>query len=114
MLAVVGSMYAFAGRAGIVPEGTNPARGIDKFKESRRERFLTGEELERLGAAIREAETDRHSVDGGRTKPNAKHVPKAKRFTKIAPFAAAALRLLALHRLPPAGNPAPAVGARRF
>jgi integrase len=57
MLAVVGSMYAFAGRAGIVPEGTNPARQIDKFKESRRERFLTGEELERLGSAIREAET---------------------------------------------------------
>jgi hypothetical protein len=47
VLAVVGSMYAFAGRAGIVPEGTNSARGIDKFKESRRERFLTGVELER-------------------------------------------------------------------
>ena len=40
VLAVVGSMYAFAGRAGIVPEDVNPARGIDKFKESRRERFL--------------------------------------------------------------------------
>lgn len=26
----VGSMYAFAVRAGIVPEDTNPARGIDK------------------------------------------------------------------------------------
>jgi|SoimicmetaTmtHAB_FD_contig_71_302065_length_597_multi_1_in_0_out_0_1 hypothetical protein len=38
-------MYAFAGRAGIVPEGTNPARGIDKFRENRHERFLTGEEL---------------------------------------------------------------------
>jgi Arm DNA-binding domain len=45
MLAVVGSMYAFAGRTAIVPEGTNPARGIDRFKESRRERFLTVEEL---------------------------------------------------------------------
>jgi hypothetical protein len=53
VLAVVGSMYAFAGRAGIVPEGTNPARGIEKFKESHRERFLTGEKLERLGSAIR-------------------------------------------------------------
>jgi hypothetical protein len=41
MLAVVGSMYAFAARAGIVPEAMNPARRIDKFKESRRERFLT-------------------------------------------------------------------------
>src|SRR5439155_7659093 len=57
VLAVIGSMYAFAGRSGIVPEGTNPTRRIDKFKEHRRERFLTGEELERLGSAVREAET---------------------------------------------------------
>ena len=94
MLAVVGSMYAFAGRAGIVPEGTNPARGIDKFKESRRERFLTGEELERLGRAIREAETTGIPWAVDESKPNAKHVPKAKRCTKIDPTAAAALRLL--------------------
>jgi Arm DNA-binding domain/Phage integrase, N-terminal SAM-like domain len=36
VLAVIGSMYSFAGRAGIVLEGTNPARGIDKFAESQR------------------------------------------------------------------------------
>ncbi len=94
VLAVVGSMYTFAGRAGLVPEGTNPARGIDKFKESRRERFLTGEELERLGGAIREAESTGVPWTIDETKPTAKHVPKAKRFTKITPFAAAALRLL--------------------
>jgi len=94
VLAVVGSMYAVAGRAGIVPEGTNPARGIDRFKESRRERFLTGEELERLGSAIREAETNGIPWLVDESKPNAKHVPRAKRFTKIAPAAAAALRLL--------------------
>src|SRR5262249_16984201 len=57
VLAVIASMYTFAGRAGIVPEGTNPASGIDRYKEGRRGRFLTGEELERLGSAIREAET---------------------------------------------------------
>jgi integrase len=94
VLAVVGSMYAFAGRAGIVPEGTNPARGIDKFKEGRRERFLTGEELERLGGAIREAETTGIPWTVNDTMPTAKHVPKAKRSTKIASSAAAALRLL--------------------
>jgi integrase len=94
MLAVVGSMYAFAGRAGIVPEGTHPARGIDKFKESRRERFLTGEELERLGSAIREVETTGVPWTVDEFKPNAKHVPKAKRVTQITPSAAAALRLL--------------------
>ena len=92
VLAVVGSMYAFAGRAGIVPEGTNPARGIDKFKESRRERFLTGGELERLGGAIREATSIPWRVDD--TKPTTKHVPKGARLTKIGPYAAAALRLL--------------------
>jgi integrase len=94
MLAVIGSMYAFAGRAGIMPEGMNPTRGIDKFKESRRERFLTGEELERLGGAIREAETTGIPWTVDETKPNAKHVPKGARSTKISPPAAAALRLL--------------------
>jgi integrase len=87
-------MYAFASRAGIVPENTNPARGVDKFKESRRERFLTGEELERLGSAIREAETTGIPWVVDETKPTAKHVPKSARITRISPSAAAALRLL--------------------
>jgi integrase len=94
MLAVVGSMYTFARRAAIVSEGINPARGIDKFKESRRERFLTTEELERLGSAIREAESSGIPWKLDETGPNAKHVAKAVRVTKINPYAAAALRLL--------------------
>jgi len=80
-------------RAG-VPEGTNPARRIDKFKEGHRERFLTGEELARLGSAIREAETTGISWKVDESKPTAKHVPKTARLSKIDPFAAAALRLL--------------------
>src|SRR6185503_10252785 len=44
MLAVVGSMYSYAARAGILTESVSPARRIDKFKENRRERFLTAEE----------------------------------------------------------------------
>src|SRR5215469_14963538 len=95
VLAVIGSVYAFAARAGIVPDGTNPARKIDKFKEHRRERFLTGEELERLGSAIREAEIRGVAWDIDERKPKAKHLPKASnRFTKIGRFAAAAIRLL--------------------
>ncbi len=94
VLAVVGSMYAYAGRAGIVPEGTNPARGIDRFKGNRRERFLTVEELERLSSAVPEAERNGIPWSVDNSKPNAKHVPKAERFTRIGPFAAAALRLL--------------------
>jgi integrase len=95
MLGVVGSMYAFAGRVAAVPEGTNPARKIDKFKEDRRERFLTGEELERLGTAIRLAETRGIAWDVDEETPKSKHLPKPnQRFTKIDPFAAAAIRLL--------------------
>jgi integrase len=95
VLAVIGSMYSFAGRAGVVSEGTNPAQGIDKFNENRRERFLTGMELERLGAAIREAETPGIPWSIDDSKSNAKHLPNSdKRFTKINLFAGAALRLL--------------------
>lgn len=94
VLAVVGSMYAFAHRAGFVPESINPARNIEKFKEAHRERFLTGEELVRLGSAIREAETTGIPWAVDESIPTAKHVPKTKRSTRIAPSAAAALRLL--------------------
>src|SRR6476646_8847213 len=95
MLAVVGSMYALTVRAGVVPEGTNQARGIEKFKENCRERYLTAVELERLGSAIREAETTGIPWTVDCSKLKAKHLPKsAKRFTKINPFAAAAIRLL--------------------
>jgi integrase len=95
VLAVIGSMYAFAGRAGVVPEGVNPARRIEQFKEHRRERFLTGGELQQLGSAIREAETKGLPWEVDERKPKANHLPKAKnRFTKIGPFAAAAIRLL--------------------
>jgi integrase len=97
VLAVLGSMYAFAGRVGVVPEGTNPTRKIEKFSEGRRERFLTGEELERLGTAIREAETKGIPWEVDERKPRAKHLPKPQhRFTKISGFAGAALRLLLL------------------
>jgi integrase len=48
-----------------------------------------------LGAAIREAETKGLPWDVDEATPGAKHLPKAKnRFTKIGPFAAAAVRLL--------------------
>ena len=95
VLALIGSMYVFGSRVGAVPEGFNPSQRIEKFKEERRERFLTSDELERLGSAIREAETVGIPWDVNETTPTAKHLAKSdKRFTKIAPFTAAAIRLL--------------------
>ena len=95
VLAVVGSMFAFAVRAGIVAEGTRPVAGIEKYRESRRERFLNGEELERLGSAINEAETSGIPWTVDTSKPTAKHLPRlANRRTKISLSAGAAIRLL--------------------
>jgi integrase len=95
VVAVLASMYGFAARASILPEATNPVRRIDKFAEHRRERFLTSEELERLGLAIREAETNGIPWNVNESKPKAKHLANPeRRFATISPFAAAALRLL--------------------
>ena len=56
-LAVISSLYARAIDQGLLPEGhTNPATKIGRYREHAREQFLTGEELARLGAALRMAE----------------------------------------------------------
>ncbi|WP_371347822.1 tyrosine-type recombinase/integrase [Ancylobacter sp. IITR112] len=89
----IGSVYKEAARQGYLPIGTNPARGIEAFKEVKRERFLSAEEVMRLGEAIREAETVGIAWEPDPTKKT-KHVPKVVQRTKIDPDAAAALRLL--------------------
>jgi integrase len=95
MLAVVGSLFAFARKRKFVPDGFNPVRGIDKYPEKGRERFLSGQELARLGGAIREAETIGIPWQVDTTKLTAKHVPREKnRRTLIGKHAAAAIRLL--------------------
>lgn len=97
VVAVVGSLYSFAGRRRLLPVGLNPARGIDKYPEKGRERFLTAPELTRLGDAIREAETTGIPWEVDKTKPTAKHAPKEQnRRTVIGMHAAAAIRLLIL------------------
>ena len=93
---VISSMYAFAAKQGLVPEGFNPARGIEKFKEEGRERYLTGEELQRLGAALSEAETIGIPWQIDESNPKAKHTPKHWKGQRelLDPDAVAAIRLL--------------------
>lgn len=92
-IAVISALYSFASKRGLLPEDTNPARHVEKFPENSRERFLSIEELEKLGSAIREAETVgiAWQIDPDK---KIKHVPKGKRETIIGEHAAAALRLL--------------------
>lgn len=89
--------FEWAQEAGHVPKGHNPARGIEKYKEVGRERYLGGDELARLGAALRTAEVDGIEwAPANPDKPNAKHSPKRSevRRTKLDPRAAAAIRML--------------------
>jgi len=94
VVALISGLYSWAARTGRVPHDLKPARGITRYREERRERFLSSAELERLGDALREAETVGipWTVDG--SNPKTKHVPKKNRRTKVSPFATVALRLL--------------------
>jgi len=84
-----------AGRGGGLPP--NPAAKIERYAEEGRERFLTSEELGRLGDVLSEAETNGLPYDVDEAGPKAKHAPKSKnRRRKIDPFAVAAIRLLIL------------------
>lgn len=40
------------------PDGSNPCRGISKYKEVSRERYLSEDELARLGEALKKVEQD--------------------------------------------------------
>ncbi|MGH7111387.1 MAG: tyrosine-type recombinase/integrase, partial [Stellaceae bacterium] len=73
-LAVLSKMFALAELWGMRPEHSNPVRGIRKYPETARSRFLSDDELGRLGAALDQAE----------------------RADTILPDAALAIRLLAL------------------
>ena len=51
-LAIVSKMLGYAERKGYRPRGSNPVRGLERYRESKRERFLSREELQRLGMAL--------------------------------------------------------------
>ena len=57
-LAVLSKMFSLAAAWGLVPDGTNPCRAVRKYKERKRERFLSREEYRRLGQALAEAEAE--------------------------------------------------------
>ena len=63
-VALMSRMYARAADWAMVPDGTNPCRGIERHRERRRERFLTDTEFRRLGTVLAQA-----SVSGGVSAP---------------------------------------------
>ena len=55
VVATLSRMFNQAEAWGLAPEGSNPCRFLVKYKERRRERFLTEEEFRRLGRLLSEA-----------------------------------------------------------
>lgn len=71
-LALLSHMMSMAEAWGQRPQGSNPCMHVARFPETKRERFLSGVELARLGAGIR----------------------KLEKAGKVTPFGLAAVRLL--------------------
>ncbi|MBZ9603991.1 site-specific integrase [Phyllobacterium chamaecytisi] len=93
---VLSTMYTWATKGKLLAKMDNPASGVEKYKENSRERYLSGDEMLRLGDAIEEAETVGIAWTPDPTK-KVKHAPKAEnRRTVIDPSAAAAIRLFIL------------------
>jgi integrase len=59
---MVGTIFEFAKRQGIISD--NPARGVRRFADNKLRRFLSFDELFRLGTAMREAESEGESRTG--------------------------------------------------
>ena len=55
-LGILSALFTSAEVWGLRPEGSNPCRYVKRFREERRERFLSDAEYRRLGTVLREAE----------------------------------------------------------
>mgnify|MGYP001376069554 CR=1 FL=1 len=91
-MALLSAAYVWGSKRGSVPEGMNPAAAIDRNKEVARERYLTADEMARLGDALREAET----IGIPHKASDSKHAPKEKNRTVYGPHVTGAIRLLML------------------
>ena len=58
ILEVVRKMFNLAEAWGLRKDGANPCRFVEKYKEHKRERFLTEEEFRRLGQVLSEVEAE--------------------------------------------------------
>jgi integrase len=92
----ISTVYRYAAQCGLVGKGFNPAGGLERFKESTRERYLTTSELVALGSALIEAETTGLARKFNRLKSTSKHIPKVEQRTIFSPHAVGAIRLLLL------------------
>lgn len=95
VLVTLSGAYTWGASEGEIPAGINPCVGITRFKEEGRERFLSDEEMVKLGASLALAETEGLPWSVDEEKPGAKHAPKPENRKRIVDrFSVAAIRLL--------------------
>ncbi|WP_067338480.1 tyrosine-type recombinase/integrase [Stappia indica] len=92
---LLGGVFSYAITQGYLT--ANPCAGVKKFPDESNERYLTQDEIDRLGATLTEAETvglPWHLKDGARSK----HRPQAEQDLRerISPHVTGAIRLLLL------------------
>ena len=58
-LTVLSGLFTLAQAHGLREQGSNPCRGVKRFRQNNRERFLSFEEIERLGQALDVVEQDK-------------------------------------------------------
>lgn len=63
-LSLLSKMFNLAEKWGLRPSGSNPCRHVEKYKEKPKERFLSAEELARLGQALAKAEAVKSEMPG--------------------------------------------------
>jgi integrase len=96
-VALFSAIWNWAARHDEAVFADNPARGLERNREARKERFLTSDELARLGAALAEGETIGLLYEVDEAGPKAKHAAREEnRRVRLDPFAVAAIRLLIL------------------
>jgi integrase len=93
---LLGGIFSYAIEQGM--RADNPTHGVRKYADGQGARFLNSDELQRLGTALKEAETIGLPWNASDDQPGAKHLPKRAedRRSLVSPHATAAIRLLIL------------------
>jgi integrase len=98
-LSLLSNMFTVARKQGLVSFAVNPCRDVEKFPETKRKRFLSQVELQRLGTALTETEaaTERHETALAAWRRKGKKGPPPKVPEEGEPASATtAIRLLML------------------
>lgn len=94
-LAIISSAWRWAEKRNEPGLGPNPVSAVDKFAGRSCERFLSTDELRRLGDSLRQGETTGIESKGA-SDASLRSGPDVSRRVTLDPFAVAAIRLLAL------------------